>query len=113
MPAPLPLDRTHIKPGDRPCAAISGGADSVALLLTLHAANTTKRDSLGIGLSAVHVHHGLRGEEADAAPPTTPPPPPHAAVPTRIATTSEGLEEAARTLRYDVFSQLLAANHAD
>src|ERR1700761_9130084 len=67
MPASnLPLDRTNIKPGDRICVAVSGGADSVALLLTIHAANTAPRESLGIGLTAVHVHHGLRGEEADA-----------------------------------------------
>ena len=41
MPSPstLALDRTHIRPGDRICAAVSGGADSVALLLALHAAN--------------------------------------------------------------------------
>src|ERR1700727_609585 len=66
MPSSLPFDRTQIKPGDRICVAISGGADSVALLLTLHAANNTPRESLGVGLSAVHVHHTLRGEEADA-----------------------------------------------
>src|SRR5208283_5666030 len=60
------LDRTHIRPGDRICAAVSGGADSVALLLLLHAANAQPRNALGVGLSAVHVHHGLRGDEADA-----------------------------------------------
>ena len=64
---PLPaLNREHIRPGDRVCAAVSGGADSVALLLLLHAANALPRNALGVGLSAVHVHHGLRGEEADA-----------------------------------------------
>ena len=62
----LPFDRTNIKPGDRICVAVSGGADSVALLLTLHAANSAKRDSLGVGLIAVHVNHNLRGEESDA-----------------------------------------------
>jgi len=60
------LNREHIHPGDRICAAVSGGADSVALLLLLHAANALPRNGLGVGLSAVHVHHGLRGEEADA-----------------------------------------------
>src|ERR1035441_8937519 len=60
------LNREHIRPGDRICAAVSGGADSVALLLLLHAANALPRHGLGVGLSAVHVHHGLRGEEADA-----------------------------------------------
>ncbi len=59
------LNREFLRPGDRVCAAVSGGADSVALLLLLHEANALPRNSLGIGLSAVHVHHGLRGEEAD------------------------------------------------
>ena len=60
------LNREYIRPGDRICAAVSGGADSVALLMLLHAANALPRHGLGVGLSAVHVHHGLRGEEADA-----------------------------------------------
>jgi tRNA(Ile)-lysidine synthase len=122
MPASLTFDRTQIHPGDRICVAISGGADSVALLLTLHAANSTPRESLGIGLSAVHVHHGLRGAEADADQRfvedlcTRLNIPLHlhqANVPTRVATTSEGIEEAARNLRYEIFTQLLAAHHAD
>lgn len=37
---------------------LSGGADSMALLYVLHRWQ-------GVDLSAVHVHHGLRGEEAD------------------------------------------------
>ena len=38
----------------------------MALLLLLHEANALPRNGLGVGLSAVHVHHGLRGDEADA-----------------------------------------------
>jgi tRNA(Ile)-lysidine synthase len=128
MPAPtLPFDRSNIKPGDRLCAAISGGADSVALLLTLHAANTTPRESLGIGLSAVHVHHGLRGAEADAdqhfveALCTRLNIPLHihqASVPDRLLQTREAgkpetIEEAARTIRYDFFHTLIATGQAD
>jgi tRNA(Ile)-lysidine synthase len=118
----LPLDRTHIKPGDRLCAAISGGADSVALLLTLHAANAAPRESLGIGLSAVHIHHGLRGSEADAdqqfvealcARLDIPLHLHHTSVPDRVARTRETIEEAARAIRYDFFATLLANNHAD
>jgi tRNA(Ile)-lysidine synthase len=122
MPSALPFDRTNIKPGDRICVAISGGADSVALLLTLHAANTATRESLGVGLSAVHVHHGLRGEEADTDQQFVedlcisldiPLHLHHANVPTRVAETHETIEEAARNARYDFFSTLLASGHAD
>ena len=41
--------------------AFSGGADSTALLLCLY----QLREALSIDLRAVHVHHGIRGEEAD------------------------------------------------
>jgi tRNA(Ile)-lysidine synthase len=118
----LPLDRTHIKPGDRICAAVSGGADSVALLLTLHAANATPRESLGVGLSAVHIHHGLRGAEADAdqhfveslcARLDIPLHLHHASVPDRVAETHETIEEAARTIRYAFFHALIATNQTD
>lgn len=47
--------------GDTVIAAVSGGADSVALLHFLH----TYAVSLGITLRAVHVNHGIRGEESD------------------------------------------------
>jgi tRNA(Ile)-lysidine synthase len=42
-------------------AAVSGGADSTALLLGLH----RLAPELGIRLVAAHLHHGLRGEAAD------------------------------------------------
>jgi tRNA(Ile)-lysidine synthase len=118
----LSFSREHIKPGDRICAAVSGGADSVALLLTLHAANTAKRDSLGVGLSAVHVHHGLRGEEADADQRFVedlcigldiPLHLHQASVPDRVADTHETIEEAARAIRYEHFTTLIASGHAD
>jgi tRNA(Ile)-lysidine synthase len=122
-----PLDRTHIRPGDRVCAAVSGGADSVALLLLLHAANAQPCNALGVGLSAVHVHHGLRGGEADAdlafveALCLRLEVPLHivrASVPDRIihsraAGQPETVEEAARNLRYDIFRQLIADGRAD
>jgi tRNA(Ile)-lysidine synthase len=121
-PTPLPFDRTNIKPGDRLCVAVSGGADSVALLLTLHAANATPRESLGVGLSAVHVHHGLRGKEADADQRFVedlcigldiPLHLHHASVPDRVAATHETTEEAARAIRYEFFSTLITSGHAD
>ena len=40
--------------------ALSGGADSTALLHLLH------RSDFRLTLHAVHVHHGTRGREADA-----------------------------------------------
>lgn len=125
MPAAFTLafNRDHINPGDRICVAISGGADSVALLLTLHAANTAKRDSLGIGLSAAHVHHGIRPAAESDADLTfvqglciqldIPLHIHHADIPTRASQTRETLEEAARTVRYEFFSTLIASGHAD
>jgi tRNA(Ile)-lysidine synthase len=50
-----------IRAGDRVAAAVSGGADSVALLFLL----LELRDELGIVLSVAHVNHKLRGEESD------------------------------------------------
>ena len=48
-------------PGDKVLVACSGGGDSVALLLILSELAPTE----GLELSAAHLHHGLRGEEAD------------------------------------------------
>ena len=50
-----------LRPGDRVAAAVSGGADSVALLLLLE----ELRAELGIVLSVAHVNHQLRGDESD------------------------------------------------
>jgi tRNA(Ile)-lysidine synthase len=118
----LPFDRTYLSPGTRVCVAVSGGADSVALLTALHAANALPRESLGIGLSAVHVHHGLRAEEADAdaafvqdlcARLEIPLQIHHASVPAQIERTGETIEEAARTLRYQIFQHILSTGEAD
>ena len=51
-----------LRPGDRVGVAVSGGADSVALLCLL----LELRGELGLVVSAVHFNHGLRGAEADA-----------------------------------------------
>jgi tRNA(Ile)-lysidine synthase len=123
MPAlNLPFDRTRIQPGDRLCIAISGGADSVALLLTLYAANTAKRDALGTGLSAVHINHNLRADESDADQHfvtelcTSLEVPLHihqVNIPERVAQTGETIEEAARHLRYEIFRALIADGRAN
>jgi tRNA(Ile)-lysidine synthase len=121
------LNREDILPGDRVCAAVSGGADSVALLLLLHGTNALPRNALGVGLSAVHVHHGLRGEEADADLAfvrelcerlEVPLHIHHAGVAERVARSREAgaaetIEEAARELRYECFGRVIAEGHAD
>jgi tRNA(Ile)-lysidine synthase len=108
----LGLERGLLRAGERVCVAVSGGADSVALLLALLEANTISaqnKEAMGLVLSAAHIHHGLRGAEADedeafvreicgriGVPLTV------FAVDTagRQAVEGEGLEEAARELRY-------------
>jgi tRNA(Ile)-lysidine synthase len=50
-----------MRAGDRVAVAVSGGADSVALLCLLR----ELRSELGIVLSVAHVNHKLRGEESD------------------------------------------------
>ena len=50
-----------LQPGDRLVCAVSGGADSMALLWAMY----LLRDKLGITLEAAHFNHGLRGEESD------------------------------------------------
>ena len=101
-----------IKPGERVAVAVSGGADSVALLLLL----LDLRSELGIVLSVAHVNHKLRGEESDADErfvaelaqqhrlelhSTAAPLPP---------TQNSGVEAAARKLRYDFFRQIAREN---
>ena len=50
-----------LQPGDPVIIALSGGADSVCLLSLL----ADMREEFGLKLRSLHVHHGLRGEEAD------------------------------------------------
>ncbi|MBQ5317734.1 MAG: tRNA lysidine(34) synthetase TilS [Oscillospiraceae bacterium] len=52
---------TMLLAGDSVCVALSGGADSVALLLVLYELSA----ELNFSLSAVHVNHLLRGEESN------------------------------------------------
>jgi tRNA(Ile)-lysidine synthase len=54
--------RELLRPGQRAAVAVSGGADSVALLRLF----LDLRTELGIVLSVAHFHHGLRGADADA-----------------------------------------------
>ena len=52
--------RQLTKPGDTVICALSGGADSVALLFGC----CLLKDKLGITLEAAHFNHNLRGEES-------------------------------------------------
>ena len=50
-----------VKAGDRVVCAVSGGADSVALLFAMY----LLKDELQMQLEAAHFNHHLRGEESD------------------------------------------------
>ena len=108
----LPLNRSLLRMGQRVAVAVSAGADSTALLLALH----EEAAALGIGLSAAHLHHGIRGAEADddlaflrdlcerrGIPLHTQ----GSNVPELAAANSETLEEAARNARLAFFDRLL------
>ncbi|KAA6459069.1 tRNA lysidine(34) synthetase TilS [Acidobacteria bacterium AB60] len=120
----LHLDESGLRPGLRLAVGVSGGADSVALIRAL----AERRRELGLVLSVVHLHHGLRGDEADAdlefvrtlagdlglsfqservetaasaaADPAT-------------GKAAETIEEAARRLRYQWFRRLMAGGAAE
>ena len=51
-----------VRPGDTVTCALSGGADSVALLFGLY----LLKEKLGITLRAAHFNHHLRGEESNS-----------------------------------------------
>lgn len=53
-------EQNLITPGDTVICAVSGGADSVAMLFALY----LLREKLGITLEAAHFNHNLRGEES-------------------------------------------------
>ena len=55
------INNDIIEKGDRIVVGVSGGADSVCLL---HWLNSVKED-FGLSIHAVHIHHGIRGGEAD------------------------------------------------
>ena len=104
--------------GQRIAVAVSGGADSVALLRRL----LEERHQLGIVLSVVHVHHGIRHAAADedaafvAGLAQAHDLPFHlyrTDAPAAAAAKHETLEEAARNLRYGFFQQLMVGGLAD
>lgn len=95
-----------IRPGDGVVVGLSGGPDSVFLLYALH----TLQPRMDFTLRAVHVHHGIRGAEADrdeafseklCAKLDIPFQAVHVAAPAYAAQHGLSLEEAARILRYE------------
>ncbi len=107
-----------LRPGERVAVAVSGGADSVALLHILR----ELADELGISLSVAHLNHKLRGSESDADERFV------AALATacglryftyaadvkaEAAKTLENIEQAGRTCRYQWFTRLLREGLAD
>ena len=96
-----------LEPGDHVVCAVSGGADSVALVYAMKLLSS----KLGITVSAAHFNHGLRGEESDGD---------EAFVRSfcdlhdialqvgsgQVVTGKKGLEAAARNARYDFLRSL-------
>jgi tRNA(Ile)-lysidine synthase len=120
----LPIDAKLLRPGLRVAVGLSGGADSVALLRAL----AERSRELGLVLHAAHLHHGLRGEEADAdlafarsLAADLGLPFHEAQVDTEAeakanaasAKPAETIEEAARRLRYGWFRQLMASGEVE
>ncbi|MGH9599426.1 MAG: tRNA lysidine(34) synthetase TilS, partial [Terracidiphilus sp.] len=120
----LPIDATLLRPGMRLAVGLSGGADSVALLRAL----AERSRELGLVMHAAHLHHGLRGAEADgdlafarelagglgvtfheARVDTAT----EACANPETAKPAETTEEAARRLRYAWFRRLMAAGVVD
>jgi tRNA(Ile)-lysidine synthase len=115
---PSEFDRNQLRAGMRVVVAVSGGGDSVGLLRTMAQA----APEIGFALAVAHVHHGIRGPEADE----------DARFVTELAERlglefylhrvdtpaaarekRETLEEAARGLRYAWFRELIGEGKAD
>lgn len=111
-------EKNLIKSGEKVCVCFSGGADSTALLYILN----SLRQQLHIELCACHLHHGIRGAEADR----------DAEfcervcaslgiklfyerinVPELQKSSGKSLEETARDVRYEWFASLGAAQNID
>jgi len=114
----LKIDRKQLRAGMRVAVAVSGGADSVGLLRAL----VDCAAEIGLVLAVAHVHHGIRGADADK----------DAQFVAKLAKglglefylhrvdtpaaarkEKQTLEEAGRHLRYAWFGQLLAEGKAD
>jgi tRNA(Ile)-lysidine synthase len=123
-PLSLPIDTALLRPGLRLAVGLSGGADSVALLRAL----AQRSGELGLVLHAAHLHHGLRGAEADADLEFARSLAAELVLPFHEARVdimaearadsasgkaAESIEEAARRVRYGWFRQLMAVGEVD
>ena len=118
LPPTLAIDTTLLKPGLRLAVGLSGGADSVALMRAL----AERSKQLGLVLHAAHLHHGLRGEEADgdlafarALAAELGLPFHEARVDCEAEAKAQGqtIEEVARHLRYRWFRQLMTSGEVE
>ena len=107
-----------LEPGSRIVIGLSGGADSVCLLRVF----CGLREELELSLLAVHVHHGIRGRSADEDAWFSEKLCKQMDVPFRLICTDVpalaaeqgcSIEEAGRTLRYEAFEQIRAAEDFD
>jgi tRNA(Ile)-lysidine synthase len=103
---------------ERLVAAVSGGADSMCLLHLL----VRLRAHMGFRISAVHVHHGIRGESADQDALFVEQRCTCLDVPVRVVRVDApgfalseglGLEDAARRLRHQAFREVRRLDGAD
>ena len=96
-----------IRPGDHIICALSGGADSMALLWSLY----LLKDTLQIQLSAAHFNHHLRDAESDEDEAFVQKICRHYDIPLyvtgeQVLSGEKGLEAAAREARYRFFDSL-------
>jgi tRNA(Ile)-lysidine synthase len=118
LPPTLTIDTTLLKPGLRLAIGLSGGADSVALTRAL----AERSGQMGLVVHAAHLHHGLRGEEADgdlafaralAADLRLPFHEARVDCEAEAKANGETIEEAARHLRYRWLRQLMASGEVE
>lgn len=104
-------DHSLIKPGDSVCVCFSGGPDSAVLLHIL----AGMRERIPFQISACHLHHGIRGDDADldeafcrfhASRYGIPFYSKHVDVPALSKEKRLSLEEAGRLARYEWFREL-------
>ena len=104
------LENDLLREGQRIGIGISGGADSVALLRVLYGL----KDRFKIDVSAVHVEHGIRGDDSEAdmefvrdlcRSMGVPLSVHRIDVPRLKKAWKVGMEEAARLARYDIFKK--------